>query len=64
VGENTLTVAFVRAQHHFTPKLNLDLVCGGLFGGELNIEDANGREVASEKYDTAPFFALTLSGRF
>ena len=40
------------------------MAAGGLFGGELTIEDANGRELGAAEYDPSPFVALTFAGRF
>lgn len=64
VGENEFVVGFLRVQRKLGSKLTLDLAAGALFAGELGIENSDGNGIGEDKYDTAPFVALTLEGRF
>ncbi|KPJ77873.1 MAG: hypothetical protein AMJ54_06300 [Deltaproteobacteria bacterium SG8_13] len=64
VGENEFVAAFFRVQRKLGPNLALDLAAGGLFAGELTVEDSNGIKIGADEYDTSPFVALTLAGKF
>jgi hypothetical protein len=64
VGNNSFFVAFARIQRKLGKAMSLDLVSGGLFNGEVSIEDDTGDELASDTYAASPFMALTVSGKF
>jgi len=64
IGEVDSLVTFVRAEFKINQSLSIGLFGGALIGGELSIEDAKGNDLASVKYDPAPFLALTFTGRF
>ncbi len=44
--------------------LDLDIYLGATFDGKLELKNADGDNLASSDYDTAPFVAVTLSGKF
>jgi hypothetical protein len=64
IGEVEFLVTFAKAARRFGSRLSLDISAGALFDGEIAIEDAGGNELGSTGYDTAPFAAVTLTGRF
>jgi hypothetical protein len=64
VGENKFLVGFLRMQRKIGERLTIDLAGGGLFGGDLSIENEDGNEIESDEYDPAPFLALTFGDRF
>lgn len=64
VGENEFVAGFLRVQRKLGSKLSLDLATGALFAGELSIENSDGNRIGEDKYDTSPFVALTLEGKF
>ena len=64
VGENEFVAGFLRVQRKLGSKMSLDLATGALFAGELSIENSDGNGIGEDKYDTSPFVALTLEGKF
>ena len=64
IGENEFLAGFLRVQRKLGSKWSLDLATGALFAGELTIENSDGNGRGEDKYDTAPFVALTLEGKF
>jgi len=50
----------IGADFHWLPATNVDLsaMAGVKVGGEMSIDDSNGNEWRSQKYDTAPFVGL------
>lgn len=64
VGEIDFIASFARLTRNFDQQIAVDLSFGGLFSGELGIEDDAGRSLGESGYDTAPFVALTFKGRF
>jgi hypothetical protein len=65
LAEHTGIPVFVRYTHTLTETLTLDLYGGVFLAGELELEDEDGRGLGRrDDTDAAPFFALSLSGRF
>jgi len=64
IGQDEFLVSFLKVQRKLRENLALDLSVGGLFLGELSIEDSGGSQLASEKYDPAPIVGLTIQGTF
>jgi hypothetical protein len=64
VGEVDFVAAFGRLAYNFAQRFIVDLSVGGLFSGEIGIEDAGGHSLGDSSYDTAPFVGLTFKGRF
>lgn len=64
IGENEFLVGFLRIQRRLTKRWKLDFVGGALFEGKLSIENADGDDIQSDRYNPAPIVALTFSGQF
>ncbi|MFQ5757296.1 MAG: DUF6268 family outer membrane beta-barrel protein [Acidiferrobacterales bacterium] len=64
IGEERALPLFGRLSRKLGHALKLDLYAGVLVEGQLSIDDPNGNEIASDDYDSAPFVALTIAGRF
>ena len=64
IGENSSFPLFAGANYSFTKKIQASIVGGLKISGELRQEDQQGRLVAQEDYDSAPFLGVTFSGRF
>ena len=64
IGENSSFPLFAGANYSFTKKIRASIVGGVKIGGELRQEDQQGRLVAQEDYDSAPFLGVTFTGRF
>ncbi len=63
-GENTAVPLFVRLSREFKAGGHLDLYAGALLGGELQLEDSNGRKLAETNYDAALLVALSFTHRW
>jgi len=55
VGQDRSIPVALAATYMPDPNLELTLLVGGEFAGELRLEDANGNALAESDYDTAPF---------
>ena len=64
IGQDEFLASFLRVQRKLRKNLALDLSVGGLFLGELSIEDSGGSQIASEKYNPAPIVGLTIQCTF
>ncbi len=60
VGEDQSFPLFGACTYNFTPKAQLSLVGGVELGGELRLEDADGRKVDEQSYDPGVFMGLTF----
>jgi hypothetical protein len=63
IGEERLFPAYARVARHFGRHVTVELYGGVSLGGKLELEDQNGDELASDRYGTAPFLGLNISGR-
>lgn len=64
VGEDLSFPLFVSGTYNVSPKTNISLVGGLEFGGELKLEDEDGRTISKESYDTGIFLGFTFNTRF
>lgn len=64
IGESSGILAYVRATHRWTSVFRINGYIGAVFEGELEVEDVDGNEIVSSQYDTVPFVALSVEGRF
>jgi hypothetical protein len=64
VGEDSSFLLFVSSTYNVNPKTNVSLVGGLELGGELKLEDKDGRTIEEESYDTGIFLGLTFNTRF
>jgi hypothetical protein len=62
IGEERAFPAYARVARRFGPHVMLEFYGGVSFGGKLELEDQNGDELASDRYATAPFLGLSISG--
>lgn len=61
VGEPSSIPIFARVSRKLGPSFKFDLYAGALFNGKLTVRDADGHELASDGYRTAPTVAATVS---
>ena len=64
VAQNTSFPVYARLEYQPTDSWSLALVGGMLFGGELRLENADGRKVGQSDYENAPFIGATAMYRF
>ena len=64
IGENEFWAGFLRVQRKLADGITLDLSGGAFFNGELTIENSKGEKIGTDAYDSAPFVALTIAGKF
>lgn len=64
VGEESGVIAFLHAATRFGEDVSLDLYGGALLGGELQVEDSNGDNIAQHGFDSAPLLGATVRVRF
>jgi hypothetical protein len=64
IGEDSSFPLFVTSTYTITPKANISLVGGLELGGELTLEDKDGRTISEESYDTGIFLGVTFNARF
>ena len=64
VGEDRSIPLYLSATFSRGRDLRISAIAGAEFNGELRIDDANGRSVAREDYETAPFLGATVNIRF
>lgn len=60
VGEDQSFPLFGACTYNFTPRAQLSLVGGVELGGELKLEDEDGRAVDEQSYDPGTFLGLTF----
>jgi hypothetical protein len=63
VGEDQSFPLFGACTYNFTPKAQLSVVGGVELGGELKLEDKDGRTVDEQSYDPGVFLGLTFAVR-
>jgi hypothetical protein len=63
VGQDKSVPLAVAASYKPNRQLELSLLAGADFAGNLRLEDADGRRLESSDYDTAPFVGLLLTLR-
>lgn len=63
-GEDAFFPVFLSVSYNVDPKTNLSLVGGFEFGGELKMEDEDGKTTREETYDTGIFLGLAFNKRF
>jgi hypothetical protein len=63
IGEDSAIPLFALAQYQPSPNLSLSLIGGVGTGGELRLEDADGKGLAESDFDPAAFFGATLRVR-
>ena len=64
VGEDSSFPLFASGTYNVNPKTNVSLIGGLELGGELKLEDKDGRTIEEESYDTGIFLGLTFNTRF
>lgn len=62
-GESSGILTYLRASRHWS-WLTLNGYLGAMFNGNLEVNDADGDRLAASHYDTAPFAAVSVEGRF
>jgi hypothetical protein len=60
IGEDSSIPLFALAQYQASPSVALSLIGGVVTGGELRLEDADGKGLSKSDFDEAPFFGATL----
>ena len=61
IGEDRSFPIFAGIEHRFNPKTRISLIGGLEVGGELSLEDSEGRTLIEEEYDPAGFLGLSFS---
>lgn len=64
IAEERGVVGFVHLTRGFGRTASLDLYLGGVFGGELRLQDASGNDLVKTDFDPAPLIGVTFSARF
>ncbi|MBS3744178.1 MAG: hypothetical protein KGY48_07520 [Wenzhouxiangellaceae bacterium] len=64
VGEEKGVSLFLAASHDAKPGVRLSAIAGVEVGGELTLEDKDGRKIQSEDADPAPFIGISFRARF
>ncbi|MEE4377615.1 MAG: DUF6268 family outer membrane beta-barrel protein [Candidatus Competibacteraceae bacterium] len=64
VGEDRSIPIYLSATFNRGRDLQISVIGGAELNGELRIDDDNGRSIAKEDYETAPFLGATLNIRF
>jgi hypothetical protein len=64
IGESKSIPVWGRISRTVNQHLKLDFYGGAMVGGKVSIDDSNGNRLSSDDYDSAPFMALAVSGRF
>lgn len=64
IGENKGWVGFLRLRRSGRSGVDFDVYAGATFNGKLELSNQIGEEISSSDYETAPFMALSLTGRF
>jgi hypothetical protein len=63
IGEERLFPAYLRVARRFGQHVTLEFYGGVSLGGKLELENEDGDELVSDRYGTAPFLGLSISGR-
>ena len=61
IGEDRSFPIFAGIEHRFNPKTRISLIGGLEVGGELSLENSEGRTLIEEEYDPAGFLGLSFS---
>lgn len=64
VGEDSSFPVFASGTYTINPKVKISLLVGLELGGELNLENEDGKSLSEESYDNAIFSGVTFSGVF
>jgi hypothetical protein len=64
IGENRFIPLFARLSYNFSPGTRADLYAAAFVSGKLRVTGADGNDLYSDEYKTAPAVGLTLSHRF
>ncbi len=64
IGSNSGTAVFLRLKREPLYGFDVSVFLGAVVGGELELEDEDGDDLASSDYDPAPFAAVTLGREF
>lgn len=64
IGEERAVPVWGRISCRLARHLHLDLVAGTMLAGRVTVEDGAGHEMASDRYDPAPFVSLAGAYRF
>ncbi|MBS1178601.1 MAG: hypothetical protein H6R06_3013 [Proteobacteria bacterium] len=64
VGEISGAPVFLRVSRDFAGAYTLNLYAGVVAGGQIRIEDSNGRKLVEEDFDTSPIVGANLTLRF
>ena len=64
IGQVDFWAPFARIGRRLNKHALLELNGGATFDGKIIFEDRNARHIGETGYDTAPFFGLTLLGKF
>jgi hypothetical protein len=64
VGEEEAVPIYLAAAYDVIPPVRLSAVAGLDVAGTLTLEDEDGRELAEEDFDPAPFVGVTFRARF
>ncbi len=64
IGDDRSFPIFAGVEYKFTPLIRMALIGGVSVGGELRLEDENGKTVSEVDYDPAGFAGVTFSARF
>lgn len=64
IGENRFVPVFARLSYSFASGTRADLYAAAFASGKLRVTRADGSDIYSDEYNTAPAIGLTLSHRF
>lgn len=64
IGENRFIPLFARLSYSIDKSTRADLYAAGFVNGKLTVDNAGGRDVYSDEYNSAPAIGLTVSHRF
>lgn len=64
IGEISGAPIFLRVSRDFEGAVTLNLYAGVVVGGQIRIEDSNGRKIQEEDFDTGPILGANLTFRF
>lgn len=64
IGESSGILSYIRTTYRWASWLSINGYAGAIFDGELEVEDVNGNTLVRSGYDTAPFLALSIEGKF
>ena len=64
VGEDRSVPVYLSATYSHGRDLQISAIGGVELNGELRLEDSQGRRLARDNYETAPFLGATFNVRF